>query len=156
MSYDNQTAALGYFNPMTTGVLGAITLSSASASAGEYICQRQCNVTRLMFTVTTAVVGTTTAPTVVFSKRPTAGSATGAAVLGTLTIPTGTAAGTVIYKDIGITGAEPNAINLQVGQSIEIAWTIAVGSPAGVGNVSFTVAEDPGITQNNTKMVASA
>lgn len=156
MSYEKQGSALEFFSPLGTAALGQITLSSASASLGEFVCHRQCTISRLMFTVTTAVVGTTTAPTVVFSKRPTAGSATAAAVIGTLTIPTGTAVGTVIYKDISVTGAQPNTGNLQVGQAVEVAWTVAVGSPAGVGLAGFTSSEDPEVVGNNTKLVASA
>lgn len=156
MSYEMSGNSLEWFSPSGTGPLGLITLSSASASSGEFICQRQCDIMRLLFTVTTAVVGTTTAPTVVFSKRPTAGSATGAAVIGTLTIPTGTAAGTVIYKDIAVGGAQPNVANIQVGQSVEVAWTIAVGSPAGAGLAGFVCSEDPEIPMNNAKMIASA
>lgn len=155
MSYEIQNNALGYFSPSGTAALGLITVSGAGASLGEFVCQRQCDVMRLQFTVTTAVVGTTTAPTIVFSKRPTAGSATGAAVIGVLTIPTGTAAGTVIYKDIAVGGVQPNVANLQVGQSVEIAWTQAVGSPAGVGLAAFVCSEDPEVPANNAKMLAS-
>ena len=149
MSYDSNRNMLAFMSPSGTAPLTAITLSSASASNGEFIVHKQCDVHVLQFVVTTAVVGTTTAPTVVFSKRPTAGSSSGATVIGTLTIPTGTAAGTVIYKRV-------SPVNMVVGNSLEIAWTIAVGSPAGVGQASVICLEDPEVEAANSKMVASA
>lgn len=156
MSYNLQNSSLGYFTPFGGATPFAnINTASASASNGELICQRQCDVERIQFTVTTAIAASTTPPTIVFSKRPTAGSATGAAVIGTLTLPNGTAAGTVIYKDILVAGVQPNVKNIQVGQSVEIAWTVGVGSPAGIGVAGFVCSEDPEIPANNAKMVAS-
>lgn len=154
MSYEKQYNSLAFFSP-AAAVLAPITVSGAAASLGEFTCLDQCDVMELYFVVTTAVVATTTAPTIVFSKRPTAGSATGAAVIGTLTIPNGTAAGTVIYKRVGVGGQQPNVCNIQVGQSVEVAWTQAVGTPAGAGLAGFVVSNDPETEFNNAKMVAS-
>lgn len=156
MSYLLEGNGLSFFSPSiavattTSGPLRNINLGASSASNGEFICNKACKMKRLQFVVSeTAVVGTTTAPTVVFSRRPTPGSATGAVVVGTLTIPNGTALGKVLYKDV-------SPVSFAVGDAIEIAWTIAVGSPAGAGQASFVCEENPEVPANNADMVLSA
>lgn len=145
-----------YFRPniplatTTSGVLREIDIGAASADHGEFICIKPCSIKRFLFTVVgEAVSGTTTAPTVIFTKRPTPLSATSESVVCTLTIPSGTAIGKVIYKDV-----EP--VNFSVGDSVEISWTIGVGTPTGMGFADFEVIDNPEVPGNNSDMVASA
>ena len=75
-------------------------LTAAGAVYGEFKPARRVKIKRLMFLVTTTVAADTTAPVVEFNKRILPKDATGEVLLGQLTIPDGTAAGTIIYKDI--------------------------------------------------------
>lgn len=134
----------------TSGVLREIDIGAASGDHGEYLCVKACKLHRVMFAVVgEAVSGTTTAPTVIVTKRPTPLSATGETVLATLTIPTGTAIGKVVYKDI-------SPVALAVGDSIEISWTVGVGTPTGMGFFGCELADDPEYVGNNSDMSASA
>lgn len=131
-------------------VLKVMDIGASSADHGELICVRPCKVHRIAFTLTEeAASGTTTAPTVIFTKRPTPNSATSEAVIGTLTVPSGTAIGKTVYKDI-------TPVAFSVGQSLELSWTVGVGTPTGIGVYSFEVQEDPETAANNSNMIASA
>lgn len=132
------------------GVLQEIDVGASSADHGEWLCVKPCFVKRLKFVVTgEAISGTSTAPTVVFTKRPTPNSATGEAVIGTLTLPSGTAIGATVYKDI-------DPVGFAVGDSLEVAHTVGVGTPTGMGVADFEVDEDPEVPGNNSEMIASA
>lgn len=157
MSYDIKQGVLAYFMPnipvadTECGVIQEIDVGASSADHGEYVCFRPCIVSRLAFAVTgEAVSGTSVAPTVVFTKRPTPLSSSGEAVVGTLTLPTGTAIGKVVYKDL----AAP--VRFRVGDSMELAHTIGTGTPTGMGVAFFECQEDPEYSANMTDMVASA
>ena len=95
MSYLNSGAQGNYFVPnillatTTSGVLRAIDIGAASADHGEFLVARPCSLKRVMFTLTQeAAPGTSTAPTVIFKKRPTPLSATGETVLATIMLLT--------------------------------------------------------------------
>ena len=156
MSYDKSGNYLQYFVPnipfsVSTSVpMRAIDIGAASATHGEFICVKPCDVTNIKFAVTTEdVSGTTTAPTVVFTKRVLSGSDTGASAVGTLTIPSGTTIGKVVVKDV-------TPVNFQIGDAMKISWTIGVGTPTGEGIVSWVCQDDPEISGNNTDVIVSA
>lgn len=155
MAYPNQGNYLNYFIPniplasATAVPLREIGLASASASHGEFICVQPCKIMQLQFLLAgESAGGTTTAPTVVFKKRPTPLSATGQTTLGVLTIPDATAVGKLVYKPIA-------PISMAVGDSVEISWTAGVGTPTGKGLASFICEDDPEVPANNSRMLAS-
>ena len=156
MSYAQKGGLLDFFMPniplatTTAGVVREMDIGAASANHGEYICYRPCVLRRTGFIMVGEVAGgTSTAPTVVFTKRPTPLSATGESVASTLTIPDATAIGSAIEDtDLGVAFA--------VGDSIEIAHTIGVGTPTGMG---FPYAEfdySPEVLGNNTDLTETA
>lgn len=154
--YTQQGGHLAFFAPDLLlasgdgGVMKAMDIGAASGSHGEYLCVKSCRVARLQFTLTEeAASGTTTAPTVVFSKRPTPLSATGASVIGTIIVPSGSAIGKTVYLDI-------DPISFAVGDSLQLAWTVGVGTPTGIGMASFIANEDPEVPANNADMIESA
>lgn len=157
MSYTQKGNHLEFFIPniplatSTSGVLREIDIGAASGDHGELICVRSCVVRRLGFILSgEAASGTTTAPTVIFTKRPTPLSASGESVIGTLTIPSGTAIGKVVYKDLS------SPVTLAVGDSVEVSWTVGVGTPTGQGLYFMVCDEDPEQPGNNSDMIASA
>lgn len=156
MAYDKQGGALQFFTPniplavTTAGVLLEVDIGASSGDHGEVICTLPCEIHRFQFTLAgEAASGTTTAPTVIFTKRPTPLSATGESVIATLTIPTGTAIGKTVYKDV-------DPVEFDVGDSVEISWTVGVGTPTGMGFWSFKAHSRPEYVGNNTDMIASA
>lgn len=154
--YTQKFSHLAFFVPNIPVALNAaevlkeMDVGASSADHGELVCKRACRVTRLLFTVTgEAISGTTTAPTVVFTKRPTPLSATSEAVAGTLTLPSGTAIGKVVYKDIDPVAFKP-------GDSMEISHTVGVGTPTGMGLYGFECEDSPEQPANVSDMLASA
>lgn len=131
-------------------VLKEIDIGASSADHGEYLCVRPCRVRRLQFTLTGEVAGgTSVAPQVVVTKRPTPKSATGASAVGTLNVPDGTAVGKTVYKDI-----EP--VDFAVGDSMHVAHVIGTGTPTGMGHFSAICDDKPEEAANNSDMVESA
>ncbi len=133
----------------TAGVLREMDVGAASADHGEMICVKACTVKRIMFIVVGEAIAGATPPTVVFKKRPTPLSATGETAIGTLTLPAATAIGKVVYKDI-------DPVQLAVGDSVEIAHTVGVTGPTGIGFWGMEMNDCPDTPANNTDMVASA
>lgn len=133
----------GALKPLGSAVLDAEDLSAAAVH-GEYLCFRRVQVKRLMFYVSVATVG---ASTVEFNRRPTAGSAAGEVALDTLTIPAGTAAGSIIYKDI-------DPVELQAGDGLSFEVTAAATS--GNGHYGFDADLLPEYVANESDMTASA
>lgn len=132
------------------GVLQEVDIGAASADHGEMLCVRRCFVTQLKFTMVGELAGgTSVAPTVVFKKRPTPLSATGETTIGTLTIPDATAIGKTLFKDV-------TPVNLEAGDSMEIAHTIGTGTPTGQGYWSVVIEPDPEDARNESDMIASA
>ena len=147
---------LAFFTPIITlaqnaaEVLKEVDIGASSADHGELLCVRPCVVKRVMFTLTSELAGgTSVAPNVVFTKRPTPLSATGEAVAGTLVVPDATAIGKTVYKDI-------TPVSFAVGDSMEISHVIGTGTPTGQGVYSFYCEEDPEVPGNNSDMIASA
>src|SRR3954468_13293407 len=135
------------FIPVGTTPLGVEDLAAAAAVHGEYLCVRACVLKRIMFNVSAAVVATSTAPVIRFSKRVLQGSDTGAVVCGSITVPDTTAIGKVMYKDI-------TPVSFAVGDTLKLENTqIAVGgSIAGQGYYAFEAFDDPETAANNTDM----
>lgn len=154
--YTEKGSHLAFFTPLITlaqnaaEVMKEMDIGAASADHGELVCVRACRVYKLMFTLTSeAASGTTTAPVVIFTKRPTPLSASGEVVVDTLTIPSGTAIGKTVYLEI-----EP--VSFAVGDSMELSWTVGVGTPTGQGVYSFECIEEPEEAANNSDMIESA
>jgi len=132
------------------GVMQEMDIGAASADHGEMLCTRRCQVARLQFTLVGELAGgTVTAPTVVFTRRPTPLSATAEVALGTLTIPDATAIGKTLFKDI-------DPVTLNVGDSMELAHTVGSGTPTGQGYWSVRVIPMPEDPRNESDMIKSA
>lgn len=156
MAYNRNANFLEFFVPALAlasadgGVMKAMDIGAASADAGEYVCVKPCMLYRGQFTLTEeAASGTTTAPTVVMKKRPTPLSSTGQSTIGTITVPSGTAIGKTVYKDI-----EP--VQFNVGDSLHLSWTVGVGTPTGIGLFSALCHESDKTAAENSDMVASS
>ena len=133
----------------TAGVLREMDIGASSADHGEYVCIKPCRIKRIGFIMTGEVAGgTSVAPTVVFTKRPTPLSATAESAIGTLTIPDATAVGKVVYKDVDVA--------LAVGDSVELAHTVGTGTPTGMGHPFLECEDDPEVAGNNSDMIESA
>lgn len=155
--YVDKGLHLAFFTPIITlaqnaaEVLKEQDIGASSADHGELLCFRHCRVEQLLFALTSeAASGTTTAPTVIFTKRPTPLSATSESVIGTLTIPSGTAIGKVVYKTL------TDPVEMNVGDTVELSHTVGVGTPTGQGVYGFICAEFPETPANESDMIASA
>lgn len=156
MSYPIQGNKFAFFHPVMAEAHGdtrpacAVDIGASSGDHGDYVCTRQCVIKRFLFHVTIeAVSGTSAAPTVVFKKYSAYGVTSGAVTLATLTIPTGTAIGKTVYKDI-------TPYVLKPGEAIHISWTIGTGTPTGIGDVDWMCEADPENAGNQSNLIASA
>lgn len=156
MSYPSQGNLSEFFIPViavagTSSIpLAAIDIGASSGDHGDFVCMRPCTVKQLLFAVTLEnVSGTVTPPTVVFTKRVTPGTSSGGSAMGTLTIPSGTAIGKVVYKKI-------TPVDFAIGDCVHIAWTIGSGTPTGQGNADVFAEYSPEIAGNNSDMIESA
>ena len=140
---------LGCLIPNGTGVLAADVLTSTGVH-GEHIALSNVALDRLLLIVTTSVVSSG-AVVVQFKKRSAPGVTSGEVVLGSLSIPAGTAAGKVLYKNI-------NEAELQAGQAlaIEVTTAAAGGGAAGGCLYGFELQESPEVPANEPSMIASA
>lgn len=155
MAYPESGGLYDFFVPniplgtADSGVMIEVDIGAASGTAGEFICIKPCTVKRLGFMLSgEAASGTVTAPTVVFKKRPTPLSSSGQSTMGTLTIPSGTAIGKVVYKEI--------EVNLAVGDSMQITWTVGSGTPTGMGFPFVECFFNDDAPANNSDMIVSA
>lgn len=151
MSYARLQSHSNYFVPAGSAAIDAENLAATAAVHGEQICKQRCVVRRLKFLVNLAVIATSTAPVVTFRLRSAPGVTSGQAVIGTLTIPDGTAAGAVLYKDI-------DPVVVEVGQAIALDHTTqaAGGSIAGTGFYAMEAMDNPEVPVNEDQMIASA
>lgn len=150
MSYD--LASGGMFNFTSTANGTAANLAATAADWAVMNVHFPIQVKRISFFVKTAVTASTTAPKVTLFSRPTTASASGQVTLGVLTIPSGTAAGAVIYKDLESVRVKPGydlcfAVSLQATDS---------GTAAGAGFALARILEDPDVPGNMSLMTASA
>ena len=134
-SYLGRGSHLQFFMPVAALAAGAITvleavdIGASSGDHGEMICVIPCEIVAVGFVpVAEAVSGTSVAPKLVFTKRPTPGSATSESVVATISITTGAAIGSYNYSPLTTrTAFEP-------GDSLEVAWVIGTGTPTGIGH----------------------
>lgn len=143
-----------FFVPDTEALNAVIDIGASSADHGEWICIRPCRIRETYFIPTAeAVGGDTTAPTVIYTKRPTPGSGTGESVVKTLTVPHGTAVGVPVR---GAVESEDADNYFQIGDSLEISHTVGVGSAAGQGVIGAIFEEDPEYHGNATGLIESS
>ena len=153
--YVNQ-GVLGKLMPiLDTGSVASALSGSLAGSDGDRLAEFVCvgervEVVRIAVAIATATVSTGSILITVVN-RPTAKSATGQVTIGTITIPTGVAAGKVYYKDV-------NQASIAPGGSLCFIVTTAAagGSKAGAGIPGFVAQEDPEYKLNESNMVASA
>lgn len=149
--YQNGIGAAGVL-PNNTASIAPRTLTSAVAVYGSFLVFKRCKINRIGVVVTTAIVAGLTAPAITFRKRPTPGSATGQSLVGVITIPTGTAVGQVVYKDV-------SPVELDEGMELCIDHTVQAtdsGSAAGAGLAMFEAQEDPESVKSVSNMILSA
>jgi hypothetical protein len=154
--YLQQSNHLAFFTPLITlaqnaaEVLKEMDIGASSADHGELVCVKPCRVVQLQFTLTSEVAGgSSVAPRVIFTKRPTPLSATNEAVAGTVIVPNATAVGKTVYLPI-------DPVSFAVGDSMELSHVIGTGTPTGIGVYSFICDEDPEAPANNADMIESA
>lgn len=154
--YTQKGSHLSFFVPIITlaqnaaEVLKEVDIGAASADHGELVCMKACTVRRLGFTLTSELAGgTSVAPRVVFTKRPTPLSSSGEAVVGTVIVPDATAVGKSVYLDV-------TPVQFAVGDSMEISHVIGTGTPTGQGVYWFECEESEEVPANNSDMVESA
>lgn len=157
MSYPQAGNRLQFFEPvMAVGggdakPLCAIDIGAANATHGEFVCVVPCVIRSAKFSVTKeAVVGTTTAPYVIMKKCTTPGAGGTVSAIATITVPTGSAVGAVIYK-------ENLNVQMAVGDVVEIQHVIGTGGTVtGQGNLDWFCEYSPEAPANNTDMSASS
>jgi hypothetical protein len=139
---------LSYSHTMhDTLIASAVALTPTGAKGTWPVTGLAKTIRRLSAVVTTAT--TAADPCILsFDLRVTAGSDTGrvTAGVGTLTLPGGTVAGTVVYKNVNVT--------VRPGQ--EVVLTATDATAAGVATVGMTVEEAWETPANVAAMVASA
>jgi hypothetical protein len=138
--------------------LGSGTITTAAnlaATAADWIVynvQAPIVIRRISIFISTAVTAGNTAPIVSVYSRPTTASSAGQVTIGTLTVPNGTAAGKVVYKEL-------SSVRVQAGYDLALAVTTKAGdagTAAGAGFVGFMYEYDPEVPADQTKMIASA
>lgn len=152
--YTQSGSHLNYFTPIITlaqnaaEVLKEVDIGASSADHGELLCVKPCTVIQCGFALTSeAASGTSVAPTVIFTKRPTPLSASGEAVVATVTVVSGAAVGSVHYENV-------TPVNFNVGDSMEISHTVGTGTPTGQGVYYFICEDRSEVPANNSDMVA--
>lgn len=128
----------------------AVVLTSA-AVIKKFTFARPMILRKVAFAISTATVSSG-GIVITAKKYPLIGSSANAVTLGTITIPGGTAAGLVYYKDMA------SAAKLVVGDELvfEVTTAAAGGGAAGAGTCLFDADDNPETSANNSDMVASA
>lgn len=124
---------------------------TTAADYGGYGISKRIVMKRIKIMISTLTATSTLNPVVTVYRRVTYASQTNAVAIGTLTIPTGSAVGTVIYKDVG-------QFQLQPGDQLWFKVTTAgtdASSAAGAGFFAFDFDLEPEEASNETKMIAS-
>lgn len=125
-------------------------LTGAAVHTTSFGVTSQMKVKRIMCMITTAVVSNVTV-VVAFKRYPTYGSSASATTIGSISIPTGTAAGKVVYKDVTPLQCNP-------GDQIVCEVTTAAGGGGAAGNAFYSIeyAAMPEAAANQSDMIASA
>ena len=126
-------------------------LTSVATMLSSFVFGSQMQVRKLLLIISTATVSPTSSCVVTFWRRPTLGSDAGRVSLGTLTIPTATAAGKVYYKDIDDVVFAPGEELL-----VTVTTACAGAGAAGKGYPDFECYDCPEAPKNQTNVVASA
>lgn len=119
----------------------ATTAANLAATAAQWVgfaVFTPIMVTRMKFIVTTKVTAGTTAPKVSVIRRPTLGSSSGAVTIGTATIPTNAAVGSVFVLDI-VYGSGTSNKYLNAGEELSFEVTTQAvdgGTAAGAGYIA--------------------
>ena len=147
--YQHQSG-LGKLVPALSASVAPGSLASTAVIC-EYACVgERMGIQRVAVAISTAVVSSG-GVVVTIRNRPTVASATGQSTITTLTIPAGTAAGKVVYKDIN------EALIVPGGSLVfEVTTAAAGGGAAGQGVCGFVASEDPEYKLNESSMIASA
>ena len=156
MAYPQSGGPLNYFMPAIPvassdpDVLGEMDIGASSGDHGEMLCIKACTLRSTSFTAVGEIpVGTGTAPTVIFKRRPLPKNSAGEVLLSTLQITTSLALGQTITE-------EGLAVEFAVGDSMEISWTIGVtGTVAGMGYWSAIFEDSPEVIGNNSEVTAT-
>lgn len=136
--------------PQSSAGLTACSLTSTSTYM-RYLVMDSIKLTRLMGYVATAVATSTANAVVTYYQRPTFGSTSGEVAIGTLTFPTGSATGKVIYKNV-------ESVSLLAGQELVIKVTTAgtdASAAAGAAFLGFKAMLRPEDPASMSLMVAS-
>ena len=130
---------------------GSAQSLTSAANIANFLAFAKVKVKRVAFQVTTAVVSTGGVVLNIY-YRPVPGSGSTANLVASLTIPAGTAAGVVLYKDVA-------GQVLQPGEELacDVATAAAGGSAAGAGYfIPEECEESPDVVLNLSNHVASA
>lgn len=125
-------------------------LTGAAVHTTSFAVGAEIEIQRVMALVTTAVVSTG-AVVVAMKRYPTYGSAASAETVGTISIPAGTAAGKVVYKDVTPVTAYPGDQLV-----FEVTTAAAGGGAAGNAAYMFGAVLKPEMAANQADMIASA
>ena len=151
MSYDQLSASHALLRASNAHDTAENVAAAAAVYGGYYVCY-PIIIKRLYFFVTTALVASSTAALVEFNQRPTPGSGSGEVLLGQLTLAHGTAAGTVVYKDI-------SPVRLNPGDELSyehVTTAVSTGTAAGAGFYGILYELAPEYVANTTDLSASA
>lgn len=130
----------------------AEVVSAAAAVYGGYLVTKAVELKRFSFYVSVAIVAATTAPVVKISRRPTFNSSSGELEIARLTLPTGTAIGKVVYKDV-------DPYQLLPGDELSIEHVTQAADPgtaAGAGYYDAILQSGPESDANCSALLASA
>jgi hypothetical protein len=139
--------------PASNAYLTAMTVTTAASGVyARWICMRRVMLKQLLFHVTVGITCGTADPVVLVRRRPTFNSTTGQVSVGAITIPTTTAIGTVMYKNITPTTFFPGD---------EISFEVGTGgtdgsAATGAGFVGFLFDLEPELAAEEDDMTASA
>jgi hypothetical protein len=147
--YSHQSGFGKLIPALSTAVAPAVLTSTGVKSEFACVGERMA-IQRVAIAISTAVVSSG-GVVITVKNRPTIASATGEATITTLTVPAGTAAGKVVYKDIN------EALIVPGGSLVfEVTTAAAGGGAAGGGIYGFVASEDPEYKLNESSMIASA
>ncbi len=142
MSYDKQMG-LGHLVRKSNAHDTEETLTTAGVYGG-YLVTKPCAISEFKFYVATAVTG---APVVEVNRRPIYNSATGEVLVAQITVPTGTAAGSVVSKRFA-------PVQLNVGD--ELSFEMVTIATAGGGFYDVVLHFDAESDGNQSDLITSA
>lgn len=152
MGYPESVDYANMLIPTTTGGQTAVNLIATAAQYCGYAVLKPLTVNRLAFFCVTATVAPTVAPLLSVTSRPTYGSATNAVTIGSMTIPTGVTAGSVIYKDIKNNVVIPAGYEL----SLNVVSAGTGSGSAGTGWFFFEYSMAVDADMNQSKMTVGS